>query len=184
MDSITKNKDFDEGGYWASQGKINNDLLNTLLSDPYFSRKAPKSTGRERFNLQWLNLALEKHPGIQPPDVQATLCEVTARSITDSILKSLPEKRHKESSVGVYICGGGAHNTHLLARLKHLLADNRSIDNNCSVKTTEGLGIHPDWVEAATFAWLAMRRVDELPGNLPDVTGASRAAVLGGVYIP
>lgn len=173
-----KNKDFDEGGYWASQGEINNNLLSTLLNDPYFSREAPKSTGRERFNLQWLNVALEKHSNILASDVQATLCEVTAKSIADSILKSLPQSRYKERSVGVYICGGGAHNTHLLSRLNHLLED------RCSVKTTEDLGVHPDWVEAAAFAWLAMRRIDELPGNLPDVTGASRPAVLGGVYIP
>jgi anhydro-N-acetylmuramic acid kinase len=73
------------------------------------------------------------------------------------------------------VCGGGVHNDHLMSRLKNNLPD-------IAVSSTGEFGLDPDWVEAAAFAWLAMRTVLKQPGNLPSVTGATRGAVLGGIY--
>ncbi|MCG2634991.1 MAG: anhydro-N-acetylmuramic acid kinase [Gammaproteobacteria bacterium] len=162
---------FDAGGHWAASGEPSQVLLNQLLKEPYFSRSAPKSTGREYFNLGWLESHL---PGtdLNPEDIQATLCELTAQSITSEIkmLNHTPDR--------VLICGGGAKNSALMARLRYHLPTETSLE------TTAALGIDPDWVEAAAFAWLAMRRLKRLPGNLPEATGAHHPAILGTVTRP
>jgi anhydro-N-acetylmuramic acid kinase len=144
-------------------------LLQRLLEDPYFALPAPKSTGFEYFNLGWLDTA-----GIidaDPADVQATLCALTAASSADAIRK--PANKITE----VLVCGGGVHNSELLRLLEARLAD-------VDVLSTATAGLDPDWVEAAAFAWLAMRRLQRLSGNLPAVTGARKAAVLGAVHRP
>jgi anhydro-N-acetylmuramic acid kinase len=132
---------------------------------------SPKSTGRDAFNLDW---AAGCDPALgqrSPSDVQRTLCELTAQTIADAI-------GHCNSPLrAVYVCGGGAHNAFLMSRLSALL-------ETATVETTAALGLHPDWVEAAAFAWLAWRRLQELPGNLYQVTGARQQAVLGGLYCP
>ena len=160
---------FDRDGAWAQSGKLNQDLLETLLQDPYYAMHGPKSTGREQFNLAQLLKALESLADIRPPDVQATLLELTARSICDAI----DECSQKDSEV--FICGGGSANQALYSRIQALLADHK-------VTTTEALGIHPDWVEAAAFAWLAKQNIMSLAGNVPAVTGAKGPRVLGAVY--
>jgi anhydro-N-acetylmuramic acid kinase len=158
---------FDRDGAWASSGTVDERLLGRLLADPYFHEPPPKSTGFEYFNLGWL----ERFPvdALAAVDVQATLAELTAASVDDAIHRTMPE------AVEVLVCGGGAHNTDLIGRLRRRLAP-------ASVTPTAAAGLGPDWVEAAAFAWLAMRRLEELPGNLPAVTGASRAAPLGAVF--
>ena len=157
---------FDRNGDWAASGRVDPGLLSTLLSDPYFSLPPPKSTGREHFNAQWLTSRLPAQT--RPADIQATLAELTARSIADALAAFRPD--------ALLICGGGAHNDYLLQRL-HALTD-------VAVNTTEKAGLHPDWVEAAAFAWLAWARWNEKPGNAPVVTGASREAILGQVTLP
>ena len=132
----------------------------------YFSQPPPKSTGREHFNAQWLTSRLPAQT--RPADIQATLAELTARSIADALAAFRPD--------ALLICGGGAHNDYVLQRL-HALTD-------VAVNTTEKAGLHPDWVEAAAFAWLAWARWNEKPGNAPVVTGASREAILGQVTLP
>ena len=159
---------FDTNGAWARSGQIIPDLLETLLADRYFGRPAPKSTGREYFNPEWLlqHLAGSLH---KPQDVQATLLELTARSIADAASTCAP------APAAVYICGGGAHNGRLMERLQQLL-------KGCSVSTTAALGVDPDWMEAMAFAWLALRCQQRLSGNLPAVTGAYAERVLGAIY--
>ncbi|MFI4955348.1 MAG: anhydro-N-acetylmuramic acid kinase [Gammaproteobacteria bacterium] len=154
----------DKNGDWAAQGKIHTDLLKKLLSDIYFELSPPKSTGREYFNLEWLRKYLPEK--IQAIDVQATLVELTARTIIQSIPFVADE---------LLICGGGAHNSFLMSRI---------IENakNMPVSTTEKFGIHPDWVEAMAFAWLAKQTLNKKPGNLPLVTGARKATILGAIY--
>ena len=174
MDSwitLHKNQAYDNFGEWASSGAVNNELLTKLLAHAYFHRQAPKSTGREEFHLAWVDQILATLPPIEPEDVQATLAELTAITITNDIPTS------ELDNLGVYLCGGGAHNTHLIIRL-------RQLQPLLKIQTTEVLGIHPDWVEAGAFAWLAMQRMDGKPGNLPSVTGASKEAILGGLYLP
>jgi len=159
---------YDRGGQWARTGAPNRELLARLLAHEYFALPAPKSTGREEFNLAWLE---SQFSGIAltPEDVQATLLELTASSIATAITAEVPE------SAEVFVCGGGAHNAYLMERLRQQLWPR-------SVEDTSRLGIAPDWVEAALFGWLARQRLSNLPGNLPAVTGALQPAVLGAIY--
>lgn len=163
-------KDFDENGMWASQGQINNALLNVLLQEPYFKIPPPKSTGRELFNLYWLEEKLKTLSAkISPQDVQATLVELTATSISEAVQK------HFNAFNKIYICGGGAYNTFLMQRLETLLHPR-------IVTSTQSLGMDPRWVEASAFAWLAKQTMERKSGNLPSVTGASNEVILGAVY--
>jgi anhydro-N-acetylmuramic acid kinase len=161
---------YDAGGAWAATGSCRPNLLNSLLSDPYFERHAPKSTGPEHFSLSWLEeklAAAQLKP--QPQDVQATLLELTARTVADAIRRDAPD------AGTVLVCGGGVHNGALMARLSELLAPAR-------VASTREAGVDPDFVEACAFAWLARQRLAGRPGNLPAVTGAHAPVVLGGIY--
>lgn len=163
-------KKHDEAGTWGATGKAHTNLLETFLTDPFFSAAPPKSTGREHFNLGWIQQKLElSNTKIANEDIQATLTELTATSILNAIRNNIPEGE-------ILICGGGAHNSFLMSRLQTLASP------NFKVRTTDEYGIHPDWVEAIAFAWLAKQTLNKLPGNLPSVTGAKKAAVLGGVY--
>lgn len=165
----SQGRPYDEAGAWAAQGKVDTDLLMKLMDHPYFQLPPPKSTGREEFHWNWLTALLEQYPAVTAVDVQATLLELTARTIGNAI------QAHKATGVEIYICGGGARNTTLMERLQTLLP-------GCSIRTTDELGIPPDYVEAVAFAWLAMRTLQRQPGNLPSVTGAVREVILGGIY--
>lgn len=163
-------KPFDRRGGLASQGNVSEELLAALSRDAYFSLPPPKSTGFEYFNLGWLRSTCAELTSLPPADVQATLAELTAQTIADAI------RDHGQDTHEVLACGGGVHNEHLMNRITRALPD-------IAVRSTEARGLHPDWVEAAAFAWLAKRRLEGLPGNLPSVTGASRATVLGAIYV-
>jgi anhydro-N-acetylmuramic acid kinase len=164
--------EFDEAGRWAQSGNTIVTLLNELLSDAYFNNKLTKSTGRELFNLHYLDNILNTRKewrNANPRDVQATLVELTSRSITAEI------KKHRlELKSEIYICGGGASNKFLVKKIGEEFPSQ-------DVKTTDSLGIHPDFVEAAAFAWLAKQRLLGAPIKL--VTGGKHnQLVLGGVY--
>jgi len=165
-------KPYDENGAWAAEGTVSKELLQVMLSDEYFELPPPKSTGFEYFNTAWLKSKLSSFGKAAPAavDVQATLAELSARTIATAILKNAAEVNE------VLVCGGGVHNTDLLQRLTTNLAGS-------SVESTESRGLHPDWVEAAAFAWFAKRRLEGKPGNLPEATGASRPELLGAVYM-
>ncbi|TDY00452.1 anhydro-N-acetylmuramic acid kinase [Thiohalophilus thiocyanatoxydans] len=160
---------YDRDGEWAASGHVHPGLLERLLHDPYFARPPPKSTGREYFNLNWLQPALEPFADLAPRDVQATLCELSARSIAEALQAAMDPVEE------VLICGGGIHNRALYQRLEALLTPAR-------LASTAEAGLDPDWVEAAAFAWLAKQTLAGDPGNLPSVTGASHPVVLGGIY--
>ncbi|KPD26744.1 MULTISPECIES: anhydro-N-acetylmuramic acid kinase [Pseudomonas aeruginosa group] len=160
---------FDRGGAWAASGRVNDDLLATLLADEFFATRGPKSTGRERFNLAWLQERLADHPILPAEDVQATLLELSARSISESLLDAQPECEE------VLVCGGGTFNAALMARLAALMPAAR-------IASTDAYGIPPAWMEGMAFAWLAHRFLERLPGNCPDVTGAAGPRVLGALY--
>ncbi|MBM2830071.1 MAG: hypothetical protein HW411_861 [Gammaproteobacteria bacterium] len=163
-------REFDKDGRWAATGKVNNDLLNSLLDDEYFKMPPPKSTGRDYFNMKWLEHKLEcAKQSLSPQDIQATLLKLTVTSIISAI------ERYAKTAREIYVCGGGVHNLEFMKCLSQQLAD-------CIVKTTEESGINPDAVEAMTFAWLAKCRLEGLPGNLPSVTGAKLPCVLGAIY--
>lgn len=158
----------DVDGRWAATGQVDTTLLEKLLADPYFSLPPPKSTGREYFNAAWLAAVTAGHAA-SPQDIQATLCELTARSIARDI------QTHAATARRVLVCGGGAHNPHLMQRLSACLP-------GVAVASSATAGMDPDWVEAATFAWLAQRHLHALPGNIPAVTGARAAVVLGRLF--
>ncbi len=139
-----------------------------MLAEPYFGRPAPKSTGRELFNLAWLDAALAEFPNVPAVDVQATLAELTAATIADAVPRGGVDR--------LLVCGGGVHNTDLQQRLARRMG-------GTSVETTDDHGVPADWLEAMAFAWLAWARLHAVPGKLPSVTGARQAAVLGGVYL-
>ncbi len=160
---------YDESGAWAARGMVREELLVALLADPYFQQRPPKSTGREHFNLDWLNRFVTRFPQFSAVDVQATLTHLTARTIAQAIDECAPR------AAEVFVCGGGSHNRLLMGTLAALLAGRR-------MDTTEALGVSPDWVEASAFAWLAHQTMEGRPGNLPSVTGARHAAVLGAIY--
>ncbi|MGN6707335.1 MAG: anhydro-N-acetylmuramic acid kinase [Rhodanobacter sp.] len=159
---------FDRDGDFAGSGRVLPDLLDVLLADPYFALAPPKSTGREYFHLDWL-AARAPLAALAPADVQATLLELTARSAASAVLQ------HAPATEDVLVCGGGVHNPRLMRRLAELLAPR-------AVGSTAGQGVDPDFLEATAFAWLARQRLLNLPGNLPAVTGARGARVLGALY--
>jgi anhydro-N-acetylmuramic acid kinase len=160
---------FDRDGQWSAEGEVIADILQRLLQHPYFQKSGPRSTGVELFNLDWLDNYLGQSKNLSPRDVQATLAELTAITIANAVRDSAAEVSE------VYVCGGGAHNTDLMRRLHHKLAPAK-LDN------TSVIGMDPDWVEAATFAWLASQTLGGLAGNAPVVTGAAGERVLGGIY--
>ena len=165
-------KSFDRNGEWAKAGKVHFELLNCLLDEPFLKQSPPKSTGRELFNLTWLNQKLAGFSRISPQDVQAALLEFTAQSIALD-LNNLQVASHLKREL--LVCGGGAKNGFLMERLANLLPTWR-------ISTTLEYGLDVDYVEAAAFAWLAYRRINNLPSNLPSVTGATQAVSLGAIF--
>jgi anhydro-N-acetylmuramic acid kinase len=159
---------YDHGGAWAASGTVQQDLLDQLLRDPYFVQPPPKSTSTQYFSPAWLAERLRQNPHCRVQDVQASLLALTATSISVAL------ERHAAGVSRIYLCGGGAHNDALKQALRQQL--------KISLRTTSDLGIDPDWVEAAAFAWLARACLRGEPGNLPAVTGATRRVVLGVIH--
>ena len=153
---------YDKDGEWARTGTLDYSLLDMMISDEYFTQAYPKSTGREKFNKAWLQGYLSGHTH-NPEDIQRTLLELTALSITNEVLRFNRDM--------VLLCGGGAKNSFLVERIKALMP-------NVEV----AIATNSDQIEAMTFAWLAYKRVHKEVVNLKDVTGARENAVLGGIY--
>ena len=164
-----RGESFDRDGAWAASGSCNDALLQAMLGDDFFQGRGPKSTGRELFNLAWLQQHLTAQPGLAPEDVQRTLLELTARSIVDSLLHA------QHGTEQLLVCGGGAHNHALMDRLQALLPE-------CQVSSTQAFGIAPDWIEAMAFAWLAHCCLEGISANRPRVTGAKGPRILGAIY--
>ncbi|MGC4076728.1 MAG: anhydro-N-acetylmuramic acid kinase [Rubrivivax sp.] len=158
---------YDAGGAWAAGGRVDDTLLAALLAEPFFARTPPKSTGRDLFNEVWLTAM--PLAGVAPQDVMATLAELTARGAIDALAQ------HAPATARLVVCGGGAFNDHLMARLAVLLPQAR-------VMSSAELGVPPDQVEAIAFAWLARAYRERLAGNRVAVTGARGERVLGALY--
>lgn len=163
-----KGERFDSNGDWASSGEPQPALLARFLKEPYLAASHPKSTGRELFNGNWLEAILLDFESLAAADVQASLIEFTASSIAAAIKPLMTPS-------ALYVCGGGAHNKVLMAALAKHMGD-------CQVASTETLGIHPDWVEAVAFAWMANETIAGRKINTRPFTGASQAISLGGIY--
>lgn len=159
---------YDSNGDWAAQGQINKELLAAMLGDAYFSLAAPKSTGPEHFSWGWVRHFLKQQP-CEGANLQATLTELTARTVAQEILAQKVDQ--------VIACGGGVYNQHLMQRLQTALP-------NCRIESSAAHGLDPQHIEALAFAWLAKQRLERKPGNMPSVTGASRDCLLGAIYSP
>lgn len=160
---------FDKGGEWARSGTVSEDLLASLLAEPYLQRPAPKSTGRELFNAAWLSEKLAHFDAIADVDVQATLLEFTARSIAQSV------DWQGEQIVALYACGGGAKNDYLMERLQQLIAP-------IPVASSVEAKLDPQWVESMTFAWFARKAWYGDPVDTRSVTGAQQVCIHGAIY--
>lgn len=156
---------YDDAGRWAASGRVDAAWLATLLADPFFALPPPKSTGRDLFHPGWLTVP----PQLAGEDVMATLAELTVRGAADALA------RHAPATSRLLVCGGGARNDHLMARLAALRP-------GCTVESTAAAGIPPDQVEALAFAWLAWAHTQKRAGNLVQVTGARGPRVLGALY--
>ncbi|WP_407334439.1 anhydro-N-acetylmuramic acid kinase [Enterovibrio sp. 27052020O] len=165
-----QNTPYDQDGKWAASGTVDQALLTQMLTDNYFAQTAPKSTGRERFHQGWLTQQLTQFgQEIAPEDVQATLLTFTATSIANEL--------SNDDAGELLVCGGGAKNSTLMKALQHALP-------SWQVMTTDAKGVDGDSMEALAFAWLARQALKGEPGNLPEVTGASRLCRLGAIYYP
>ncbi|CAM3656974.1 anhydro-N-acetylmuramic acid kinase [Polynucleobacter arcticus] len=164
---------FDENGTWASQGKVNQALLSRMLTDSFFAKAPPKSTGRDDFHLEWLQKQIGSD-NINSEDVQATLLQLTV----DSALQAL--EGYAPQTQTLVICGGGARNTALLDLFK--TKAEALFKNSLEIVTSDVLGIDPQLVEGLAFAWLAWAHKEKRPANLPAVTGAKGPRILGACY--
>ncbi len=161
---------FDAEGRWAASGQVHDGLLRACLAEPYFHRPPPKSTGRDLFNPPWLQARLEQMPAtLAPADVQASLTALTARACAQDLQRWAPAARE------LLVCGGGALNHTLMARLQSELP-------GVTVRTTEDKGLPVLQVEATAFAWLAHAFVERRCASLPAVTGARGPRLLGALY--
>ena len=170
MDAWTEihlGKRFDDEGVWAAQGQVLPRVLGQYLNDNYFQAAPPKSTGRDHFNLQWLEQKLTGSENAA--DVQATLLALTANSISDHV------KRYAPGCTSVLICGGGAYNATLISQITQQLPQ-------AKVARTDSLGVPAQQVEALAFAWFAKLAVEGRALDLRATTGAKRVAVLGAIY--
>jgi anhydro-N-acetylmuramic acid kinase len=160
---------FDNNGSWGASGTVIEPLLQAMLAEPYLHHPPPKSTGRDLFHPTWLAHQLNGYANAHAADVQATLTEFTARACVNDVL------RHAADATELIVCGGGALNGLLMQRLQAGLPKVR-------VLSSAERGMPPLQVEAAAFAWLARQTMLGLPGNLPKVTGAQGARILGGIF--
>jgi anhydro-N-acetylmuramic acid kinase len=175
-----RGESFDREGRWAASGQVDEGLLRHWLQAPYFQQTPPKSTGRELFDAPWLDVGLRWRGGaLAPVDVQATLAQLTAQSVIDALAAHAPSNTSR-----VVVCGGGARNLDVVARMRALWqAHTSQKGHNASVVASDDVGIPAEQVEACAFAWLAQRRVTRQTGNLPGVTGARGPRVLGALHV-
>jgi anhydro-N-acetylmuramic acid kinase len=163
---------FDAAGAWAAKGRIDTRLLDAMMAEPYFALTAPKSTGRDLFNSEWLErhlAATEARRRLRAEDVQATLAELTSATCAEACRRYAPLARE------VIVCGGGAFNDHLMGRLALGLGPK-------PVVASDERGLPADQVEACAFAWLARSFTRREPGNIEAVTGAAGPRLLGALY--
>ena len=160
---------YDDKGQWAAVGTVHAELLQHLLAEPFLAQTPPKSTGRDLFNVTWLQDRLTGFAGLSASDIQATLTELTARSCADCVAQFAPGTER------LLVCGGGALNDFLMGRLASLLPA-------CAVSSTGKYGVPPMQVEALAFAWLGHQCIARKPGSHTSVTGAQGTRILGAIY--
>ncbi len=167
---------YDAGGAWGATGRVDAGLLRRFLDEPWFALPPPKSTGRDRFHMAWLDERVADGGSIAPPDVQATLAALTAAAVVDGIAREIG------TPDDLIVCGGGAYNGDLMRHLQQRLVERGMAAVRLSTSADVDDGIAPERIEALAFAWLAMRCLSQQPGNLPTVTGARGPRILGAIH--
>ena len=169
--SLKTGQAFDADGRWACSGLVLDALLASMLREPYLQLPHPKSTGRELFHLEWVqeHMAKSSTQDAADADVMRTLLEFSVCSVADAVTRVGLGKGE------LFVCGGAAMNGFFMERLAQTLP-------GWTVQSTAARGIAPDQVEAIAFAGFARRTFHGLPANLPSVTGARRACILGALY--
>lgn len=167
-------QNYDHNGQWAAQGIPHHQLVAQWLKQDFFHQPPPKSTGRELFSIDylercWQDMAREK---LRDSDRLATLTELTVASIVHSYRQFLPQMPDE-----VLLCGGGSKNSYLRQRLQAELI-------SAHIGTTEEAKVDGNFKEAIAFAVLAYWRICSIPGNLPQVTGATKPCLLGNIHCP
>jgi len=155
---------YDRGGRIAARGKVDRDLLDELLRDPYYRRRAPKSCGREQYGEEFLERL--RRTGLPFEDLVATATVLTAATIAMGVRQAV------SGAAELIVAGGGAHNPMILAHLAAYLP-------GMAISTTAEHGVPVDGKEAIAFAILAYETWKRRPSNLPSATGARRAVILG-----
>ena len=168
-----KQQAYDANGDWAAAGKLDSSLLANLMSEPYFQQAFPKSTGKELFNLNWLdtvlkNAKLAQNVDYSANDIQTALAHLTAKSVATQL-------NLFEDISTVLVCGGGVHNQFVVNKIQDYAKQ------KCLYSTQE-YGVDPDLMEAMAFAWLAYQRINANKTELSTVTGARVNTVLGAWY--
>jgi anhydro-N-acetylmuramic acid kinase len=164
--SIHTDADYDKDALFALKGEVNKELMKSFLNDEYFKKLPPKSTGREYFNPTWLSNHLPLFDTIKAEDIQRTLLELTAKSISI-------DANNTDAKL-LIVCGGGAKNPLLIRRLSELC--------KAEVKISDEFGVSSEYMEAMAFAWLAYKRIHREVVELSSVTGATKDSILGGIY--
>ncbi|MGA8574556.1 MAG: anhydro-N-acetylmuramic acid kinase [Candidatus Cybelea sp.] len=159
---------FDDRGALAAEGRVDQELLEAMLADTYFSVAPPKTTGRERFGAQFLARHGEALTRLSLQDGAATLVELTARSAAEAIERCGFARAH------VIVSGGGARNATLVRRLAARLDGSR-------VEPSDAMGIPADAKEAIAFAVLGYETLRGRASNVPAATGAARPVTLGAI---
>jgi anhydro-N-acetylmuramic acid kinase len=170
IDSAMKvlyNRAYDDHGIIAAKGEIIPKLLEFLKDNDFIYAEPPKSTGREMFGIHLIHKILDDYAQqFLAKDVITTLSYFTAWCIAHNI------KLFGNSTSEIIVSGGGSHNDFILGKIKEELPES-------TLRISDEIGIPADSKEAISFAYLAYRTLGGLPGNIPSVTGASRAAILG-----
>lgn len=164
-------KEYDESGYIAQKGVVDESWVDKVIKDePYFAVQPPKTTGREYFNIHYLEKLLQCNNFERNEDIISNLTALTAKSIAEAY-NTYVFKKHSPSMV--IIGGGGAYNTTLINHLR------RYCDKKLDIKSHEDFGISNKFKEAIAFALLGYTTLYNIPNNLPSCTGAEKNVVMG-----
>ena len=163
---------YDKDGVLSKRGKCDPDILRELLTHPYFTAELPKTTGREEFGKEYVKRQMRNTPQLSPPDLLRTCLSLVAQSVVNAYRRYLPTLDR------VIVSGGGAHHPLIVGEIREGLAgvEVDLIDSVCSIGS--------DSKEAVAFALLAHEKINQVPTNIPSVTGADRPVSLGKISVP
>ncbi|OMH83832.1 Anhydro-N-acetylmuramic acid kinase, partial [Zancudomyces culisetae] len=162
---------FDKDGQMASRGKVNTELLQELLQNPYYKKQLPKTTGRELFSDSYADEVIKRceELNMSPDDVVATITQLTIDTVVQSYHDFMPEPVEE-----IFVHGGGGFNPVVMEGIRKGLPNTK-----VTLLTKEEYGLPASCKEAAMFALIGHECIHGRPGQIPSCTGASQYTVLG-----